>query len=111
MTGAHDSSIGDIYTYTEILDPEINKACRAITGCHNSTSVKEMLAVISPPDIRRDVCTKIEGTSQMAQETKSLIGHIPARSRLKSGKGFMTKVVLCTSGGIGQVALRHGSPE
>ena len=44
-------------TYADILDPELNKACRAITGCLKPTYVEDLylLAGLAPPDIRRDV--------------------------------------------------------
>ena len=51
-----------------------------------------LLAGIAPPDISRDVCARMERTKQIEQETHSLFGHIPARSRLKSGKDFLTSV-------------------
>ena len=69
-----------ISTYTDILDPELNKACRAITGCLKPTYVEDLylLAGIVPPDIRRDVCARMERTKQIEQETHSLFCHIPA---------------------------------
>ena len=96
-------------TYAEILDPEINQACRAITGCLKPTYVENfyLLAGFAPPDIRIDVCTRMERTKQIEQETHSMFGPIPARSRLKSGKDFLTnvkpsyfpaKVVRCNEG-------------
>ena len=51
-----------------------------------------LLAGIAPPDIRRDVCARMERTKQMEQETHSLFGHIPARSCMKSRKDFLTSV-------------------
>ena len=45
-----------------------------------------------PPDIRREVCARMERTKQMEQETYSLFCHIPARSRLNSRKDFLTSV-------------------
>ena len=76
------------------VTPELNKACRAIRGCLKPTYVEDLylLAGISPPDIRRNVCARMERTKQMKQETHSLFGHIPARSRLKSRKDFLTSV-------------------
>ena len=83
-----------ISEYAAILDPELNKACRTITGCLKPTYVKYMylLTGIAPPDIRRDVCARIERTKQMEKETHSLFGHIPARCRLKSRKYLLTCV-------------------
>ena len=51
-----------------------------------------LLAGIAPPDIRRDVCARMERTKQMEQATYSLFGHIPERSRLRSVKDFLTSV-------------------
>ena len=81
-------------TYADTLDPELNKACRAITGCLRPTYVEDLylLSVIAPPDIRRDVCARIERIKQMEQETHSLFVHITARSRLKSRKDFLTSM-------------------
>ena len=44
------------------LNPELNTACRAVTGCLRPTNVEDMylLAGIAPPDIRRDVCARVE---------------------------------------------------
>ena len=80
--------------WADILDRELNKACRAITGSLKATYVEDLylLAGIAPPDIRKDVCARMERTKQMEQETNSLFGHIPARSRLKSRKDFLTSV-------------------
>ena len=81
-------------TYADILDPELNEACRAITGCLKPTYVENLylIAGIALPDIRRDVCARMERTKQMEQETHSLFGHIPARIRLKSRNDFLTSV-------------------
>ena len=80
--------------FADKLDPELNKACRAITGCLKPTYVEYLylLAGIAPPDIRRDVCARMERTKQMEQQTHPLFGHIPARSRWKSRKDFLTSV-------------------
>ena len=45
-----------------------------------------------PPEIRRSVCARVERTKQVERETHSLFGHTPARSRLKSGRSFLTSV-------------------
>ena len=88
----------------DILDPELNKACRAIT-----VEDLYLLAGIAPPDIKRYVCARMERTKQMEQETHSLFGHIPARSRLKSRKDFLTSVKL--SYFPPKVAIWHGQLE
>ena len=50
------------------------------------------VAGIAPPNIRRDVCARMERTKQMKQETHLLFGHIPVRTRLKSRKDFLISV-------------------
>ena len=82
--------------YTHLLNPELNQACRAITGCLKPTNVENLylLAEIAPPEIRRSVCARVEGTKQVERERKtySLFGHTPARRRLKSRRSFLTSV-------------------
>ena len=68
------------------LDPELNDACRSITGCLKPTNVEELylLAGMAPPDIRRDVCAR--GGKRRKQETNaahSLHNQIPAERHLK----------------------------
>ena len=43
-------------TYADILDPELTKTCRTITGCLKPTYVEDLclLAGIAPPDIRNE---------------------------------------------------------
>ena len=59
------SSMGEIYIR------------RHITGYLKPTYVENMyfLVGIVPPDIRRDVCARMERNKQMEQETHSLFGH------------------------------------
>jgi len=80
--------------HAHLLDPELNKACRAITGCLKPTNVEDLylLAGIAPPDIRRDVCARVERTKQESQPTHSLFGHTPAKRRLKSRRPFLPDV-------------------
>ena len=42
--------------------PELNQACRSVTGCLKSTNVEDLylLSGIAPPAIRRDVCARME---------------------------------------------------
>ena len=67
------------------LDPELNDACRSITRCLRPTNVEELylLAGIEPPDIRRDVCPRVEKKKQETNAAHSLHGQIPAERRLK----------------------------
>ena len=53
-------------SHAQKLNPELNSACRAVTGCLKPTNVEDLylLAGIAPPDIRRDVCARVEKTKQ-----------------------------------------------
>ena len=75
------------------LDPELNQACRSVTGCLKPTNVEDLylLPRIAPPAIRR-VCARVERQKQSTRETHSLSGQIPAARRLKSRHGFMSSV-------------------
>ena len=55
-----------ISTHASNLDPELNIACRSITGCLRPTNLEELylLSAIAPPDIRRDVCTRVDKKKQ-----------------------------------------------
>ena len=48
--------------HAHVLDSELNTTCRAITGCLNATNVEDLylLAGIASPDIRHDVCARVE---------------------------------------------------
>ena len=74
------------------LDPELNQACRSVTGCLKSTNVEDLylLSGISPFTIRRDVCAKVERQKQSTRETHSLFG--PAARRLMSRRGYLSSV-------------------
>ena len=62
--------------YAHLLNPELNQACRAITGCLKPTNVDNLylLAEIAPPEIRRSVCARVERTKQIGRETHYLFG-------------------------------------
>ena len=80
--------------YAHVLDSELNAACRAITGCLKPTNVEElhMLAGIAPPDIRRDVCARMEKKKQESNVAHSIYGQNPTESRLKSRSCFLGSV-------------------
>ena len=67
-------------SHAQKLNPELNSACRAITGCLKPTNVEDMylLGGIVPPDIQRDVCARGENTKQETNEAHSLYGQNPA---------------------------------
>ena len=81
-------------SHVQKLNPELNSACRAITGCLKPTNVEDLylLAGIAPPDIRRDVCARVEKTKQETNEAHSLYGQNPAERRLKSRNCFLCSV-------------------
>ena len=56
--------------HAQKLNTELNSACRAVTGCLKPTNVEYLylLARIAPPDIRRDVCARMEKTQQKTNE-------------------------------------------
>ena len=81
--------------HAHLLNPELNQACRAITGCLKPTNIENLylLAGISPPEIRRSVCARVERTKEPGRERDPL--HVwthTARSRLKSRRSFLTSV-------------------
>ena len=88
------------------LDPELNDECRSITGCLRPTNVEELylLAGIAPPDIRRDVCARVEKKKQETNAAHSLHGHITVERRLKREcflssvrhADFTAKVIRCS---------------
>ena len=89
-----------------ILDPELNDACRSITRCLRPTNVEELylLAGIALPDIRRDVCARVEKKKQETNAAQSLHGQVPADRRLKREcflssvrpADFHAKVIRCS---------------
>ena len=53
-------------SHAQKLNPELNSACRAVTGCLKPTNLEDIYlrAGIVPPDIRRDICAGMENTKQ-----------------------------------------------
>ena len=95
-------------SHAQKLNPELNSACRAVTGCLMPTNVADLylLSGIAPPDIRRDVCARVEKTKQETNADHSLYGQNPAERRLKSRNCFLRsvkpadfppKVILCSA--------------
>ena len=91
-TAEYAAPVWERSAYAHLLNPELNQACQAITGCLRQTNVENLylLAGIAPPEIRRSVCARVERTKQ--RETHSLFGHTPARRRLKPRISFLTSV-------------------
>ena len=81
-------------SHAQKLNPELNSACRAVTGWLKPTNVEDLylLAGIAPPDIRRDVCAREENTKQKTNEAHSLYGQNLAERRLKSRNCFLRSV-------------------
>ena len=69
------------------VDPVLNDAFRAITGCLQPTNVKNLylLASIAPPAVRRSVTAQREREKQVNDNRHPLHGHNLPRKRLKSG--------------------------
>ena len=80
--------------HAQKLNTELTSACRAVTGCLKPTNIEDLylLAGIAPPDIRRDVCARMENTKQETNEAHSLYGQHPAEKRLKSRNRFLRSV-------------------
>ena len=80
--------------HAQKLNPELNSTFRAVTGSLKPTNVEDLylLAGISPPDIRRDVCARVEKTKQETNVAHSLYGQNPAERRLKSRNCFLRSV-------------------
>ena len=80
-------------SHSQKLNPELNSACRAVTGCLKATNVEDLylLAGFAPPDIRRDVCARVEKTKQETNKAHSLYGQNPAERRLESRNCFGSK--------------------
>ena len=87
------TSLGEIISRKQ-TEPVLNQACRSITGCLKPTNVEDLylIAGIAPPDIRREVCARVERTKQTKDERHSLFDHTPAPAHLKSRHPFLPYV-------------------
>ena len=72
------------------VDPVLNDACRAITGCLQPTNVENLylLAGIAPPAVR-SVTAQREREKQVNDNRHPLHGHNLPRKRLKSRNSFI----------------------
>ena len=72
------------------VDPVLNDACHAITGCLQPTNVENLylLAGIAPPAVRRSVTAQREREKQV-NDRHPLHGHNLPRKRLKSRNSFI----------------------
>ena len=75
-------------------EPRAKQCMQSVTGCLKPTNVEDLylLAGIAPPDIRRDVCARVEKTKQETNEAHSLYGQNPAERRLESRNCFLRSV-------------------
>ena len=78
------------------LNPVLSQACRSITGCLKLTNVEDLylIAGIAPPDIRREVCARVERTKQTKDERHSLFGHTLTPVHLKSRHPFLPILII-----------------
>ena len=74
-------------------DPELNDACRSITGCLRPTNLKDIypLAGITPHAIRRYVCARVQKKKQETMADHSLHDQIPTGKRWK-GECFINLI-------------------
>ena len=93
-TSEYAEPVWERSAHAHILYPELNQACRAITGCLKPTNVENLylLAGIAPPEIIRSVCARVGRIKPVERETHSLFGHTPATSHLKSRRSFLTSI-------------------
>ena len=81
-------------------------ACRSVTECLSPNNVEELylLAEIAQPDIRRNVCARVETKKQETNAGHSLHGQVPAerclnrecfRSSVRHAD-FLAKVIRCS---------------
>ena len=78
--------------HAQKIDPELNDACRTVTGQLRPTPLPLLYrsAGIAPPDIRRDIQARTQKHKQETDERHPLFGHKCPESRLKSRNSFMT---------------------
>ena len=66
-TAEYAATVWERSANAHLLNPELNQACQAITGCLRPTNVENLylLMGIAPPEIRRSVCARVERTKQV----------------------------------------------
>ena len=77
-------------SHAQKLNPELNSACLKPTNVEDL----QLLAGIAPPDIRRDVCARVEKTKQETNEAHSLYGQNPAE-KAKVEELFLAQCEAC----------------
>ena len=93
-TAEYAAPVWERSAHAKHLDPELNQACRSVTGWLKHTNVEDLylLSGIAPPTIRRDVCARVERQKQSTRETHSLFGPILSTRRQKSRHFFLSSV-------------------
>ena len=88
------SPVWDRSSHASKIDPVLNAACRAISGCLRPTRVDDLylLCGIAPPHIRRAVSSQLEKLKKENDPLHPLYEQDPARKRLKSRHSFLHSV-------------------
>ena len=73
-TAEYAAPVWEMSAHAHLLNPELNQAWRAITVSLKTTNVENLylLAGIAPPEIRRNVCARVERTKQVERERDPL---------------------------------------
>ena len=77
--------------HAQSLYPELNQACREITGCLKASKVEDLylIAGISAMNIRRNVCASVEKKKHKSNETHSQFGQKSSEKFLPSRNCFL----------------------
>ena len=93
-TAEYASPVWSRSAHATKIDPVLNSACRAVTGCLKPTKVEDLylLSGIAPPSIRRTVASQKEKLKQENDPRHPLFSYERTRKRLKSRHSFMHSV-------------------
>jgi len=91
-TAEYSAAVWAESSHAKTIDPELNNACRRITGTLRPTPLPALyrLAGIAPPSIRRDAHVRNQKHKQETDERHPLADHGQPRGRLKSRNSFLT---------------------
>ena len=91
-TAEYSSAVWARSCHAKKVDPELNNACRIVTGQLRPTPLALLYrsAGIAPPEIRRQIHASTEKHKQETDNRHPLFDHICPESRLKSRKSFRT---------------------
>ena len=85
-TAEYAAPVWERSAYAHLLNPGLNRHDDDTVGLSHywmskANKRRELVFArgISPPEIRRSVCARVERTKQVERETHSLFGHTPAR--------------------------------